>query len=212
MRLMRVDEAMAFRGENCCISAHSTRPTRASARRNDFRRARSRQSRSLPFIIPFPTPLFKAKVRVVSSTSANKSHTRSRPTPVFHSQRRLLFFIFFGRFLVSVRLPLFAYMSLNYVAILYKSLHVSTSKYYPVLPLISVCSSSPSNSSLLSLLALSRPHSRPCSLFTVDLASQHLDVTRIDQQTSLVIPPVAHLLKLQKLTFLEEINVYLEGI
>ena len=87
-------------------------------------------------------------------------------------------------------------MSLNYVAILYKSLHVFASKYHRVLPLISVCSSSPSNSSLLSQLALSRPHSRPCSSFTVDLASQHLDVTCIDQQTSLVIPPVAHLLKL----------------
>ena len=139
--------------------AHSTRPTRASARCNDFRRARLRQSRSLPFIIPFPTPLFKAKVRVVLSTSVNKSHTPSRPTPVFHSQQRLLFSSFFGRFLVSVHLPFFAYMSLNYVAILYKSLHVSASKYYPVLPLISVCSFSPSNSSLLSQLALSRPHS-----------------------------------------------------
>ena len=59
-----------------------------------------------------------------------------------------------------------------------------------------MCSFSPSNSSSLSRLALSRPHSQPCSSFTVHLASQHLDVTCIGQQTSLVIPTVTHLLKL----------------
>ena len=117
----------------CCISAHLTQLTRASARCNNFCHARSRQSRSLPFTILFPTPLLKAKVRIISSTSANKSCTSSWPTPVFHSQRRLLFSSFFGHFLVSVHLPLFAYMSLNYVAILYKNLHVSTLKYHPVL-------------------------------------------------------------------------------
>ena len=41
-------------------------------------------------------------------------------------------------FRVSVCLSFFAYVSLNYVAILYKSLHVSASKYHPV-----VLSSSP---------------------------------------------------------------------
>ena len=60
-------------------------------------------------------------------------------------------------FCVSVCLSFFAYMSLNYVAILYKSLHVSASKYHPVVLSSSrVCSPVPpplalSSSSLISL-------------------------------------------------------------
>ena len=70
---------------------------------------------------------------------------------------------------VSVCLSFFAYVSLNYVAILYKSLHVSASKYHPVvLSSPPVCSPVPplalSSSSLISLF-------RPL-LFLITVLSQ----------------------------------------
>ena len=75
---------------------------------------------------------------------------QAQTNPAHHHGQPLYFILnedsyfssFFGCFLVSVHLPLFAYMSLNYVAILYKSLHVSASKYHPVSVLSHLCAPS----------------------------------------------------------------------
>ena len=189
-----------FPGTARVVAFRHTRPGRLERPRGATTSAAHNRGSQDPYHSSFHFQPLSSKRRSGSfqvQARTNPTHHHGRPLYLILNEDSY-FSSFFGRFFVSVRLPLFVYMSLNYVAILYKSLHVFASKYHPVLPLISVCSSSPSNSSLLSQLALSRPHSRPCSSFTVDLASQHLDVTRIGQQTSLAIPPVAHLLKLQE--------------
>ena len=83
-----------------------------------------------------------------SSTSANKSRTAPRPTPqhsILDSTPIHFALTFFGRISVSLCLYLFACMSLNYVATMYKRLVcISQINYLVVFP-SSVCCLVPSS-------------------------------------------------------------------
>ena len=122
----------------CCI--RHTRPGRLERHaRIRFHRARSQWSKTSSF-----NAFLFHTTRVPNS--------QARPNPASHHGRLLSVSFLAGRFLftrvkffsrvfVSVCLSSFACMFLNNVAIMYKSLALYASKYYPVLSLLFMCSS-----------------------------------------------------------------------
>ena len=139
-----------------------------------------REAQQLP-----PRTIAAVKILTIHHSISNPSSKRrsrsfqvqARTNPTHHHGRPLYLILnedsyfssFFGHFLVSVHLPLFVYMPLNYVAILYKSLHVFASKYYPVSVLSHLCAPSAPQTLRFSLGLLSLVHIRdpvPRSLST----------------------------------------------
>ena len=117
------------------VAFRHTRPGRLGRPRGTMTSTAHDRGSQDPYHSPFYFQPLSSKRRSRSfqvQAQTNPTHHHGRPL-YFILNEDSYFSSFFGCFLVSVRLPLFAYMSLNYVAILYKSLHVSASKYHPVL-------------------------------------------------------------------------------